>query len=215
MQASGVRRGASVAGADREHTGQRGGVGVCHDTDASRRTPHAPAFTLIELIAVLVVTAILAATAAASLTRSAATRGAMAGQQLTRDLNFARERAVATGVRTWIVFDNAADSYTLRAENPGAPGYAGAATLTDPATGRDYIVTLNTGEFAGVGISGVSIPGGSTTLGFDWLGRPLLPAGTLISADITVTLTGGVSVTVEGGTGLVYPPSVPPVSSGS
>jgi len=119
----------------------------------TRRPDRGGGFTLIELVAVLVIVAVLAAVAVPSLDAIGETRAAMAARQLLRDLTFARQRAVATGTRTWVVFDIDAETWSVLGEDPAAPGRAGATVLTDPATGRDHVQRLDAGSFVGVGIS--------------------------------------------------------------
>jgi len=174
----------------RQHVAQRN----------SRRPNPGGGFTLIEVIAVLVLTAILAAVAVPSLASIGQTRTALAGTQLLRDVTFARQRAVATGTRAWVEFDPVAESYSLKAENPAMPGRANAAVLTDPGTGRPFIQVLGVDPFPGVGIVSASFDGG-TAIGFDWKGRPLDGNELDLDAAGSVTLTGGCIVSVQAGTG--------------
>jgi hypothetical protein len=73
--------------------------------------------------------------------------------------------------------------------------------LDDPATGDTFVQVLGAGTFAGVGITS-AVFDGDVEVGFDWLGRPLEAGETALSADGTVTLTGGYVVTVNAETGL-------------
>jgi Tfp pilus assembly protein FimT len=157
---------------------------------------------LIELVAVMVIVAILAAAAVPSLDAMADTRGAMAAKQLVRDLTYARQRALASGSVTWVVFDAAADSWSVLAEDPAAPGRAGATVLTDAALGRSFVQQLNVGSFVGVEIVSADIDG-DAEIGFDWLGAPRNAAEAELAAAGTVTLTGNHVVTVAAATGHV------------
>src|SRR5262245_23115160 len=95
-------------------------------------------FTLIELITVVAIVAILAGVAVPILIGVSTARSAMAAKQVLRDMTFARQRAVATGAVSWVVFNAGAGTWSILAENPSSPGRAGAAVLNDMATGRPY-----------------------------------------------------------------------------
>ena len=157
-------------------------------------------FTLVELITVLVITAVMAAVAIPSMNAMSANRSIIAGKQVLRDISFARERAMLTGTRAWVTFNAVTETYSVLTENPASPGRAGAAVITDSATGKPYTIVLNTGEFAGIGIISATFDGGSE-IGFDWLGQPLNTTEVSLVAQGTVSLTGGHSVTVQVGTG--------------
>ena len=76
-------------------------VPSCH---AARRPHRGGGFSLIELVAVLVIAAIMAAVAVPTLSSLAATRAWAAAKLVARDLTYARERAMTTGLRTWVGF---------------------------------------------------------------------------------------------------------------
>lgn len=173
---------------------------------ARRARSHGRGFTLVELVSVVVILGVLSVTATLALSKSTQARQSGAARQLARDLNFARARALATGAPTWVSFSYTGNSYSVLAENPASPGRAGAIALTDPSTGGSFVVRFNTAERQGVSLVTVSIPGGGTDLGFDWLGRPQNGAGTLLASNAVVTLTGPVTATVTAGTGLATSP---------
>ena len=172
-----------------------------HRNAPDRRT-RSGGFTLVELIAVLVVVSILAAVSVPTLSSLGDTRASMAARHLARDLSFARQRAVATGTRTWVLFDTAAESWEILGEDPDNPGRANATALTDLATGEDFAQTLGTGSFAGVQVVSAAFDG-DVQVGFDWLGRALNATETLLAARGTVTLSGSHVVNVEATTGFV------------
>jgi MSHA pilin protein MshC len=174
-------------------------------TRAGRTGARGRAFTLLELIAVIAITAILAAVAVPALSSVSASRRAAAQRVVQRDLSYAREKAICTGLRAWAVFNVAGNSYSLLAEPPGTPGRAGAVVLPDPATGRSFVRSLNSGELAGVSLVSASF-GAGAEVGFDWQGAPLTSAGAPLASDGVVTLTGGRTVRVEAGSGLVTAP---------
>ena len=155
---------------------------------------------MIELIVVMVMTGVLAVAATVSLSNIGDTRGGMGAKHLLRDLTYARQRAVATGTVSWVVFDTAAETWSVLAEDPSSPGRSGATVLTDTATNADFTQTLNAGSFAGVEIVSASFDG-DVEIGFNWLGQPLNAAETDLAAQGSVTLTGTHVVNVEALTG--------------
>ena len=168
----------------------------------TRRLRRGGGFTLIELLAVMVVVAIMALVAIPTITTLSADRSSIAARQLLRDLSFARQRAVATGTRSWVVFDTVAHTWTILAEDPLAPGRAGAAVIQDPATGHDFVQTLDVNEFAGVQFVTVDFDG-NLEVGFDWLGQPLNDTEAALAALGSVTLSGNDVVEVQIETGYV------------
>lgn len=164
--------------------------------------PRSLGFTLVELTAVIIVVAILSGVAAATLGAVTGNRSAVAAKQLLFDVTFARQRAVATGTRTWVVFDADADTWSLLEENPAAPGRAGATAIADPLTGAAFVETLGAGVWTGVGVESAAFDAG-TEVGFDWLGRPLNAAEADLAAAGAVVLSGGHRVEVAVATGHV------------
>ena len=79
-------------------------------------------FTLVELLAVLIMLAIISAVVVPALTSVNATRQAAAASRLVRDLQLARQRSVARGVRTLVVVNADQQQYALFIEDPAAPG---------------------------------------------------------------------------------------------
>lgn len=176
----------------------RGGAGRAGGRAGCLR---AGGFTLIELVAVLVLVGIVSAVAVPAIGRLTRASGATAAQQLARDLSFARARAMATGTTSWVVFDVANNAYSTLAENPASPGRAGAATITDPATGAAMVRRLGRNEWAGLSLSSAAFTG-DAEVGFDRLGRPVRSTGVLHAAAGTVTMADGWQVTVQPRTGV-------------
>lgn len=166
----------------------------------SRARPSA--FTLIELVAVMAILAILSAVVTPAALTLSTGRHAAAARTVARDLAFARARAMATGTTTWVLFDTSANAYSILAENPDSPGFAGAAAVTDPATGSPMVIRLNTGELAGTQLVAAAFAGNSR-LGFDRRGRPLSSAATLLPASGTISISGSHTVTVTTPTGRI------------
>ncbi len=169
----------------------------------ARRLKGDGGFTLIELVAVIVIIAVMAAAAVPSLSNLPDTRAAMGSKQLLRDMTYARQRAVATGAPTWIVFDTTAQTWALFIEDLSNPGRANATALQDAATGRSFLQELNTGQLTGVEIISADFDS-SNEVGFDWLGKPLNSTETQLAATGTVVLTGGHTISVVSETGHAY-----------
>jgi prepilin-type N-terminal cleavage/methylation domain-containing protein len=169
-----------------------------------RRPQRGGGFSLFELIAVMVVIGIMAGTAVVTLSTTTSNRSVVAAKQLLRDMTFARQRAVATGTRSWVSFNTAAHSWTVLVEDPDMPGRVNASILTDPATGAPFTQLLNTGQFAGVTLTAVNFDA-QDEVGFDWLGRPLheVTETTPLAGSGTVTFSGGQVLTVGSETGYV------------
>lgn len=172
-------------------------------SDPIRRASSRGGFTLVELIVVIVIAAILAGAAVPAVSSLSTSRRRVAQRQLIRDFSYARQRAIATGARSWVVFSTGSQTWTVKAEPMGTPARSGAATLTDPATGKSFVQAMNADPFYGVQITAVNFDGGSE-IGFNWLGQPLNVSETSLSSAGTVTLTGGLTVSVAVSTGTVY-----------
>ena len=158
-------------------------------------------FTLVELIAVLVLTGILAAVAIPAVSTTEQTKHAAAARLIASDLRFARQRAVATGTRTWVSFQIAADQWTIASEDPDAPGRSGAQVIIDPATERPMIQRLDA-LFRGEQLVGIDFDG-EAEVGFDWLGRPLSQSEVALVSSGSLTLASGFAIGVAVDSGLV------------
>jgi type II secretory pathway pseudopilin PulG len=160
---------------------------------------------LIEVLVVMIIASIMAAVAVPTLSTLSATRAAAAQKLVLRDMSYARERAIATGMRTWVVFNVAGNSYSLLQEPVGSPGRSNATVMTDPGTQKAYTQTLGANQFAGVSLVSASFDSGAEC-GFDWLGKPLNSAQNALAANGTLTLSGSKTVTVQAGSGLIAAP---------
>lgn len=139
-------------------------------------------FTLIEMIAVITVIGIIAAVTAPTLSGLDSSRLHSAVSQVRRDLLLARHVAVATGMRTWVVFDVDANAYEVLQEPSGNPGRGAREPLTDASTGRAWRNSLSEGGFGSARLSSVSIAG-AEEVGFDFRGRSLAADEGLLQED--------------------------------
>ncbi|MBL0926558.1 MAG: GspH/FimT family pseudopilin [Phycisphaerales bacterium] len=157
-------------------------------------------FTLIELLMVMVMMAVIAATAVPAISRLSGQRQRSAARDLYADIVFARQNAVATGRRTWVVFSTANQTWSLFIETAGAPGRSNRVQMTDPATNNLFLTRLNNGPYAGVTLTSVNIDG-NPEIAFDWLGKPYNQGETDLAANGVITLSGGRTITITPGTG--------------
>ncbi len=160
-------------------------------------------FTLIELLAVLVILAAISAVVVPALTNMGATRQSAAASRLVRDLQLARQRSVARGLRTWVVFETDAQRYALFIEQADPPGRAGRQPLIDESTGKPFVVHFDRGEWRGVALEAVDVEG-ATELGFDSRGRPLAAGETVLEEDAIIGLSGGHVIRITARTGFVH-----------
>lgn len=161
------------------------------------RGASARGFTLVELIAVLVVLGVLSGVAVMRLSDTTSVRRSAAGQLALRDLSFARERAMNTSLTHWVNFDSTGSgSYTISAEPSVGAGYAARVALTEPGTGRSMQRLFGRDELAGVTLAFTA-----GAVGFNRLGRPLETTGVARTTDATVTIGGTWTVTITNSTG--------------
>ena len=160
------------------------------------------AFTLIELIAVMTLVAILAAVAIPSFASVGSTNAGMAARILAADIAFARQRAIATGVRTWVTIDPDAEQWTLASEQPGVPGLADALAIQRPGVGGAWSVNFTDFDLDSADVT-AAVFDGAPTVGFDWRGQPLQASGARLAADGVVSLAGGRQILVDVASGVV------------
>jgi len=125
-------------------------------------------FTLIEVMVVVFVLIILAIVTIPRLMSIGEVRLHMAVRKVAQDLRYAHEYAVINNVYTMVTFDTAADTYTLTYCTHVGIGWD---MMTDPTTGEDFVVQLNSGEYKGVAISDVNFDD-SFSIEFDAMGIP-------------------------------------------
>ena len=159
-------------------------------------------FTLVELAVIIALMAILAAVAVPTLDRIGESRAGMASSMLARDLAFARQYAVATGRRTWLVVREDGDGWDLLVEPAGSQDRSAAVPMADEITGRVRTRSLSALGDDDVTVANVDVDG-EREIGFDWRGRPLNAAEADCAADALFTMSSGAVVTVVKETGFV------------
>jgi prepilin-type N-terminal cleavage/methylation domain-containing protein len=166
-----------------------------------RRGPHArtAGFTLMEMVMVVVVSAVLAGVAVPSLNGLTASQSNVAAARIRTALIYAQEWAMDSGNHTWVAFDANTELVSVYVENPASPGLANRVALTDPL--KRGAMTLQLGD-AGIGIVTATFAA-TSEVEFDSLGIPYDRNGGLLATDGTVVVTGGVTVRVTKNTGLV------------
>jgi len=151
-------------------------------------------FTLVELAVVIVVMAIIAATAIPSFSVAAEARGVAATREVERRLVHARARAGATGEPTGLRIDSSSSVTLVRIAASGA-----SPTAAPSPTGEAGAAWLISSSFPGVLISKVIGGDGSSatsqTIWFGFDGAPELrsSSGTLVgpfTQDASITLSG-------------------------
>jgi len=146
-------------------------------------------FTLIELIAVIVIIIIAAMLAIPMFSSAAGMQVRAAADMIAADLEYAKSMAISRQKTYTVTFDEAAESYDIR----DASGI-----ISHPVTHRDYLVNFG----ADSRVDRVNIVdadfGSSEQVSFTYLGSPDNGGTVTLSAD-TETMT----VTVEAVTGYV------------
>ncbi len=154
-------------------------------------------FGLIELIVVLVLVGILAFVFFPKTSPLYDIRLGTAAEKIAADIYYTQQLAMATQVATGIKFSHS--QYTV---------YKNISSLQkakDPLTGKDFVIDLDQGDYAGVTISSWTFAGNG--LKFDSTGKPYDLNGNPLTTDGLLTVSGGgmsKTVVVKPGTGKVF-----------
>jgi prepilin-type N-terminal cleavage/methylation domain-containing protein len=166
-------------------------------------------FTLLELVVVIVLMGILAATAIPSFSAASEARGLAATREVERRLTHARSRASATGEPTGLSVDTAGSLEFLRIASSGASPSAVPSPTGEPG-GVWILPSAYPGVSVGKIIGGDGSTASSQVIWFGYDGTPELrsPSGARLGAfkqDASIILsgTGGGTVRVLGGSGVV------------
>jgi prepilin-type N-terminal cleavage/methylation domain-containing protein len=136
-----------------------------------------PAFTLVEVVIVVMIIGIVAAIVIPMQVSAASTELKTAANMIASDLEYAKSMAISTSKSYFVVFDTSAESYCIK--------NASGQVITHPVhIGANYVVS-----FAGDGrldkVNIVSTTFGATnTIKFDSLGSPFDGTGAALSNGI-------------------------------
>jgi Tfp pilus assembly protein FimT len=161
--------------------------------------------SLVELISVMVIAALIVGVAGGSLRQQQKVQWRTATNVVARDMMFARQLAMSSGLTTWVSFGYGSEfdegRYTIRQDTPGTPGFASSVALRDPATNADFLENFDPSPFNKV-IAGFFV-GTGDTFGFDFVGRPVTMAGVLVTTNLSIVITDNSIITIRGITGNV------------
>jgi prepilin-type N-terminal cleavage/methylation domain-containing protein len=146
-------------------------------------------FTLIESIMTIMLIVIIILFAMPRLPDVSPTKAGALIDKLQADVRYAQNLAMTRHQRARVTFQINGYTVTL-----------GGNPVADPATGGNFSVTLNAGDYAGVSITSIGFSGNYVE--FDSLGVPYDSGGALAAAK-SVTVTGGQTITVAAQTGAV------------
>ena len=148
-----------------------------HSALSTQNSPKA--FTLLELILIIVITAILAVVVVPNFFSGYSTvRTSVAIKQIADDIRFCREEAIATRKKCRIQFNTGSNSYTV---------YLDGTVMTHPVNQGNFVVDLG----SDITLTAVSFSGDS--LSFNKFGNPAQGG--------TITLNGSRYIIVEPETG--------------
>lgn len=147
-------------------------------------------FTIVELVAVMVITGIIAAIAAPRFIGVDAFDARGSYGTLLSALRYAQKTAIAQRKTIYVTVNTTARTVCLGYNNDCS------SAVVDPATQAAYSKTLS---------SNVSIATTATSLGFDGLGKPVPNATATISIQNAVVQTESTrTITIEAETGYVH-----------
>ena len=151
-----------------------------------RRVKKSNAFTLVELLTVVVLLGIIMAVVLPSAGYSEDEKALAAAKKVAADIEYAQGEAVNRQSSITVTFSPAVDTYSLAS--------AGSA-LTNPTDGSSFSVNLP-GDLsaAGVNINSADFGSGGNVITFNAFGEPVMTDGSPISSDSRVIISCGNSV---------------------
>jgi|CXWL01.1.fsa_nt_gi type II secretory pathway pseudopilin PulG len=152
---------------------------------------------MIELVTVIVVLGIIAvSTVGPTLSYLDSMRNRAASARIVSDIRYMQRLALSSGLRTWVTFNVAGNSYQLYMEDRNNLGKANRIAVTDPMYQSTSAIAFGTSPFVNVTIGSASI-GGTAEIEFDGWGAPYNGSGVALSPAGTISLSSGVSVTIQ------------------
>lgn len=174
-----------------------------------RRAAHA--FTIIELVAVIVVASVLAAGVMPAVSRLGVMRESAGAWEIRRQLAYARERAIASGMPVGVRFSEADQTIALQSVSPAGGVTALVDALGRPETPFAFATRFSTRFKADPIILTIPANEDRRTMWFGHTGTPhaRTPAGVHageISTDLRVTVGESSIISVAAVSGLVEGP---------
>ena len=161
-------------------------------------------FVLLELVAVIVILAILSIVAFPRIINMSVMRIDMAAKKIQSDIRYAQSLAISTQRRTRVRFNPDNDWYRLQIRDQSDSNWI---NLADPLTGETFRVWFNTGDFQGIDLGVVIMDGRERNyLVFDKWGNPYR-GNRLLRDKATIPIISGTEqrdIQVERNTGRVY-----------
>lgn len=131
------------------------------------------AFTILELVMVMLVLGIMSATVITQMPDLEGMRISQAAYKIQSDIRYTQRLAMQLQRRTAILFNAVNDNYSIYIENTyGAGDWNGSVKAKNPLTQQDFDVQLNSGDFPGVDITLVLFNNFNYALMFDRNGVP-------------------------------------------
>ena len=160
------------------------------DQLAGNDRPVKTAFTIVELLVVIVILAIAAALAIPTISSSATTQLKSASNMLAGDLEYAKSISISSGRNHTVAFNESAESYSIQDE--------GGDTIEHPVKkGFDYVVSFSSDSRVGsVEIYDADFDG-TNSIKFDYLGSPYDGSGGALNSGSVVLRSGSSSLTVN------------------
>lgn len=161
------------------------------------------AFTLIELVTVIALIGIVSVVATgATMSYMGEIRSRAAAARLTSDIRYAQRTALASRLRSWVVFDVPGNTYRIYLEDASNLGKANRQPLTLPLNQSTGAVQFGAAPLTGVAIVSAAI-NGMSEIEFDSFGIPYDGNSAALTTNGVVTLSNGITVTLRPVTGYV------------